>query len=217
MSSIRIPKQTLLRLPLYLNYLRRLPEGADEYISATKIAGALSLNHVVVRKDLATISSAGRPKVGYEVENLITELEDYLGYNDANDAIIVGAGRLGKALLMHEGFKDYGFNILAAFDVDETALEEEIPGKILLPMNKFMDFCERTKVRIGILTVPDKTAQAVANLMCECGILAIWNFTTVNLVVPENVLVQNENMAASMAVLSKHLSEKMQKKDGKNK
>ena len=208
MISTSISKQTLLRLPLYLNFLKHLPEDADENISATKIATALNLNHVVVRKDLASISSAGRPKIGYSVVSLIGELEDYLGYNDANDAIIIGAGKLGKALLTFDGFKDYGFNILAAFDIDENAIAEEIPGKLLLPMSKFMDFCERTKVRIGIITVPDKNAQAIASLLVEGGILAIWNFSSVHLVVPKDVLVQNENMAASMAVLSKHLSEK---------
>lgn len=102
MISTSISKQTLLRLPLYLNYLKHLPDEADEYISATKIAGALNLNHVVVRKDLASISNAGRPKVGYSVGSLIGELENYLGYND-NDAIIIGAGKLGKALLTFDG------------------------------------------------------------------------------------------------------------------
>lgn len=208
MLSSGISKQTLLRLPLYLNYLKSLPPDSEENISATKIAGALSLNHVVVRKDLASISTAGRPKVGYCRRLLIAELEEYLGYNDTNDAIIVGAGRLGKALLTFEGFEEYGFHILAAFDIDEGALSDEIPDKLLLPMSKIMDFCERTKVRIGIITVPDRSAQAIASLLVECGIQAIWNFTSVHLVVPEEVLVQNENMAASMAVLSKHLSEK---------
>lgn len=203
-----ISKQTLLRLPVYLNYLKHLPPDADENISATKIATALNLNHVVVRKDLASISNAGRPKIGYSARLLQAELESFLGYGDVHDAIIVGAGKLGKALLTFDGFNEYGFNILAAFDVREEALTEEIPHKLLMPMNKIMDFCERTKVRIGIITVPDQYAQAVASLMVECGILAIWNFTSVHLVVPEEVLVQNENMAASMAVLSKHLSEK---------
>lgn len=211
MVGSSISKQTLLRLPLYLNYLKH-QDDSEEYISATKIAGALHLNHVVVRKDLASISTAGRPKIGYSRKQLISELETYLGYNGTNDAIIVGAGRLGKALLAFEGFEEYGFNILAAFDVDENALSDEIPQKLLLPMGKIMDFCERTKVRIGIITVPDKNAQAIANLLVECGIRAIWNFTSVHLVVPEEVLVQNENMAASMAVLSKHLSEKFHNK-----
>lgn len=208
MVTSGISKQTLQRLPLYLNYLKHLPDGADEYISATKIANALNLNHVVVRKDLATVSSSGRPKVGYSVVGLAGELENFLGYNDVNDAIIVGAGKLGKALLNYDGFAECGFNILAAFDIDEKAIDEGTSDKLLLPMTKIIDFCERTMVRIGIITVPDKSAQGVASLLCECGILAIWNFTSVHLVVPEGVLVHNENMAASMAVLSKHLSEK---------
>lgn len=206
-----ISKQTLLRLPMYLNFLKRLPDPAEEYISATKIAEALGMNNVVVRKDLANVNSLGRPKVGYCTKELIDGLESFLGYNGVKDAIIVGAGRLGKALLRYEGFQEYGFQILAAFDLDEKALEPEVPEKLLLPMGKVMDFCRRTCVRIGIITVPDKSAQAVANLLVECGILAIWNFSSVHLTVPKGVLVHNENMAASMAVLSKHLSESFQR------
>lgn len=99
MVNRSISKQTLLRLPLYLNYMKQLGENTPEHISATTIAEALRLNHVVVRKDLAAVSSAGKPKVGYNTEALIAELEEFLGYNDVDDAIIVGAGRLGKAVL----------------------------------------------------------------------------------------------------------------------
>lgn len=203
-----ISKQTLLRLPLYLNYLKQLPKSADSYISATKIAESLGYNHVLVRKDLAHISHGGKPKVGYSVSGLIRDLEVFLGYTDTDDAIIIGAGRLGKAILAYNGFGEYGLNVLAAFDIDEEALKEDIPNKMLLPMSKVMDFCERTKVRIAIITVPDDKAQAVTNLLVECGILAIWNFSSLNLVVPKDVVVQNENMAASMSILSKHLTEK---------
>ena len=118
MVNRSISKQTLLRLPLYLNYMKQLGENTPEHISATTIAEALRLNHVVVRKDLAAVSSAGKPKVGYNTAALIAELEEFLGYNDVDDAIIVGAGKLGKALLTYGGFKDCGMNIVAAFDID---------------------------------------------------------------------------------------------------
>ncbi len=206
-----ISRQSLQRLTQYYNYIKPLLIGEDENISATKIAEALNLNHVVVRKDLASISSSGKPKVGYNKSVLINEIGCFLGYNSVNDAIIIGAGKLGKALISFEGFKDYGFNILAAFDVDEEALKEGASNKLLLPINKCENFCKRSKVKIGIVTVPDDNAQAVANLLVKCEIKAIWNFSSVKLLVPNDVLVHNENMAASMALLSNHLAKNYSK------
>lgn len=207
-----VSKQTLLRLPLYLNYLKQFGSDAPEHISATTISEALRLNHVVVRKDLAAVSSSGKPKVGYVTQALIDELEDFLGYNDVDDAVIVGAGMLGKALLHYNGFASCGMNIVAGFDVDEDVLDEDFGGKMILPMDKLMDLCARLKVRIGIIAVPAENAQAICNLLIESGILAIWNFAPVHLNVPEGILVQNENLAASLALLSKHLKEKFDSK-----
>lgn len=212
MLSGGISRQTLLRLPLYLNYLKQFNENRPEHISATTISEALRLNHVVVRKDIAAVSSAGRPKVGYVTADLIAELENFLGYNDVDNAVVVGAGRLGKALLQYNGFSGCGMNILAAFDVNEDVLEDDFEGKKILPMDRLMDLCTRMKVRIGIITVPAENAQAICNLLLESGILAIWNFAPVHLDVPEGILVQNENLAASLALLSKHLREKLDAK-----
>ena len=107
MPSRSVSKQTLQRLPTYLSYLKSLQE-ATKYISATAIADALNMNHVVVRKDLASISGSGRPKVGYVREDLIRELESFLGYDNTQDAVLVCAGQLGKALLAYDGFVQYG-------------------------------------------------------------------------------------------------------------
>lgn len=208
MVNRSVSKQTLLRLPLYLNYIKQLGDNRPEHISATTIAEALRLNHVVVRKDLASVSSAGKPKIGYVTADLVKRLEDFLGYNDVDDAIIVGAGKLGRALLAYNGFQACGMNIVAAFDIDETLYEEDYFGKRVLPMDKLMDLCERMKVRIGIIAVPAENAQAICNLLVESGILAIWNFAPVHLNVPDDILVHNENLAASLALLSKQLKEK---------
>lgn len=207
MVNRSISKQTLLRLPLYLNYLKQFGENQPEHISATTISEALRLNHVVVRKDLASVSTAGKPKIGYKTAELIAELEAFLGYNDVDDAIIVGAGKLGKALLTYKGFRDCGMNIVAAFDIDKELYDDDYGGKRILPMDKLMDLCERMRVRIGIITVPAENAQAICNLLIESGILAIWNFAPVHLEVPDGVLVHNENLAASLALLSKQLRE----------
>lgn len=212
MSSGCVSKQTLQRLPTYLSYLRGRPPDSSKFVSATAIADALNMNHVVVRKDLASVSSSGRPKVGYVREDLMRELESFLGYDNTDDAILIGAGKLGKALLSYDGFLQYGLNILASFDTDPLTVNTEVGGKLVLPMDKLEDLCRRTKVRIGIIAVPAENAQAVCNLLIKCGILAVWNFANVHLDVPEGILVQNENMAVSLAILSNHLKERFSTK-----
>lgn len=208
MTSQNISKSTLQRLPLYLNFLKSLPDTVVN-ISATAIAEELKLNDVQVRKDLASVSSSGKPKVGYNTEDLIRELIAFLGYDNNNNAVIVGAGKLGRALMGYTGFKEYGLNILLGFDQDDTVVNEQ---ELILPISRLKDLCNRMKIKIGIITVPAPAAQEVCDLLVESGVLAIWNFAPVHLKVPTGILVQNENMAASLAVLSNHLSEKINRK-----
>jgi redox-sensing transcriptional repressor len=205
MYNLNISKSTLQRLPLYLNYLKSVREKYVN-ISATIIAEALKLNDVQVRKDLASVSSSGKPKVGYVTEDLISELENFLGYNTVNNAIIVGAGKLGKALMGYSGFKEYGLNILMAFDSDNSVVNEK---EMIMPIDRLSELCKKMNIKIGIITVPAQHAQAVCDLLVESGVLAIWNFAPVHLRVPDGILVQNENMAAALAVLSNHLTEKL--------
>jgi redox-sensing transcriptional repressor len=212
-----ISKQTLQRLPLYLSYLKTLGfEYGSENISATTIANALRLNQVQVRKDLASISSSGKPKIGYNIQTLIVEIESFLGYDNINEAVIVGAGRLGTALLTFQGFKEYGLDILAAFDSNPEKLGMTDCNKPILPVEELKEMCLKFNIRIGIITTPAKCAQQVCDLLVESGIQAIWNFAPVHLIVPPNILVQNENMATSLAVLSNHLTERIKNGEEKN-
>ncbi|SHI10016.1 redox-sensing transcriptional repressor [Sporobacter termitidis DSM 10068] len=206
-----ISVQALKRLPLYLNYLKSLDREKTKIISSPAIAKALGLNEVQVRKDLAAIKSGGRPRTGYLLEKLIGDLDTYLGYSNVNEAVLVGAGHLGRALISYQGFETYGLNIVVGFDVDETVVGTEICGKKVLPLEKLVSLCHRMHVNIGIIAVPAENAQEVCDLMVEAGILAIWNFAPAQLTVPAHILVQNENMASSLALLSKHLKKKMSK------
>ena len=122
MAVKEISKATVKRLPTYLSYLKNMPEDAPAHISATALAAALNMGEVQVRKDLALISDGGRPKIGYLRESLIRDLEDFLGYSNTNDAVLVGAGKLGRALLGYGGFAEYGLNIVAAFDSDDVLI-----------------------------------------------------------------------------------------------
>ena len=203
-----VSKPTLQRLPDYLSYLKYKRDSGAVNISATAAASDLELNDVQVRKDLASVSrNGGRPKTGYVISDLIADIEDFLGYSNTKDAVIVGAGHLGQALLHYRGFESYGLNIIAAFDADTSVIGTCINGTKIFAINEMVEFCQRLKVNLGIITVPAEYAQGVCDKMIESGILAIWNFAPVHLNVPEHILVQNENMAASFAILSKHLEE----------
>lgn len=202
----KISKSVLKRLPVYLTYLKALGEDAPENISATALAAALSMGEVQVRKDLAMVSDGGRPKVGYRRAALIADLEQFLGYDNTNDAVLIGAGKLGRALLGYGGFSEYGLNIVAAFDPNDALRGTLEGGKPILPLSALEKVCAARKILIGIITVPAANAQEVCNLLISNGIKAIWNFAPVHLDVGEGILVQNENMATSLAILSKHLS-----------
>ena len=201
-----ISKATLKRLPTYLAYLKSLPEGSSVNISATALAAGLHMGEVQVRKDLALVSDGGRPKVGYRRESLVADIEQFLGYDNTNDAVLIGAGKLGRALLGYSGFSEYGLNIVAAFDACEALTGTLESGKPILPMRDLGRLCAQRKILIGIITVPAAQAQGVCDELIANGIMAIWNFAPTHLDVPEGILVQNENMATSLAVLSKHLS-----------
>lgn len=209
MSVQSVSKQTLQRLPQYLNFLRSMPRTGAANISATAIAEALGLGDVQVRKDLALVSSGGRPKVGYDADSLIADLERFLGYGDTTNAVIVGAGALGRALLGYGGFAAYGIEILAAFDCDTALCGENIHGKTVFPMEKLAEFCRQMQVRIGIITVPAGEAQCVCDALVKSGVCGVWNFAPTMLSVPDSVLVQNEDIAVSLAVLSKRLAQKL--------
>ena len=204
-----ISKHTLQRLPMYLSYIKGLPEDAPKNISATTIAEALQLNDVQVRKDLALVSSGGRPKIGYNRAALIADIEQFLGYGNTNDAVLIGAGKLGRALLGYSGFAEYGLNIVAAFDENDAIIGTSKSGKPIMHLSRLGEVCRRDQIKIGIITVPAEQAQSVCDLLISNGILAIWNFAPKHLNVPDHILVQNENMAASLALLCKHLNEQM--------
>ena len=211
MEKKEISKSVLKRLPGYLNYLKNIPDDASPYISATALANALGMGEVQVRKDLAMVSDGGRPKIGYLRESLVEDISQFLGYDNTTDAILIGAGKLGQALLGYSGFEAYGLNILAAFDVAPTSDTTE-EGKPIYPMEQLESFCRNNNVLMGIITVPGKCAQDVCDSLIRCGIKAVWNFAPVHLDVPENILVQNENMATSLALLSMHLQAQMKEK-----
>lgn len=204
MEEKKVSKAVLKRLPGYLAYLKSMPEDAPTHISATALANALGMGEVQVRKDLALVSDGGRPKIGYQRDSLIDDIEQFLGYDNTTDAVLIGAGKLGLALMAYSGFEEYGLNIQAAFDL-APKMDRTDDGQPIYPISRLEHFCKVHKVLMGIITVPAEAAQDAANRLIACGVKAIWNFAPTHLDVPAHILVQNENMATSLAVLSVHL------------
>jgi redox-sensing transcriptional repressor len=169
------------------------------------------MGEVQVRKDLAMVSDGGRPKIGYLRESLMEDIEQFLGYDNTTDAILIGAGKLGQALMDYKGFEEYGLNILAAFDAN-PAKEQPDAKHPIYHMDKLEGFLKTNKVLMGIITVPGEHAQSVCDKLIACGIKAVWTFAPGHLEVPGNILVQYENMATSLAVLSMHLRKQIKDK-----
>ncbi len=206
MERSNVPKATLGRLPQYLQFLNGLSPGQFPYISATTIAKMLSLGEVQVRKDLAAVSGLGKPKVGYQTTELIKDLEEALGCKKLTPAILVGAGKLGRALLDYNGFEEYGVQIVAAFDCNEQVLRMNKTPKEILPINRLKEYCTEHGIKIGIITVGCGSAQDVCDQMLEAGITAIWNFAPCSLKVTDKILVKQENLALSLAHLNSQIS-----------
>ena len=207
MNTNLISKATLGRIPIYIQYLKELPDENGDMISATKIARGLSLGEVQVRKDLAMISGRGKPKIGYDRTKLIHDLESHLGSEAVTNAVLVGVGKLGRALLDYGSFEEFGVKIVAGFDCNESVLQIS-KSKSVLPIKNIEAFCAENDVKIGIITVGQGSAQEVFNKLVACGIKAIWNFAPCALTVPEGIILKQENLALSLAHLNSLIKNK---------
>lgn len=202
MQEKNISKSMLSRLPIYLHFLKSDDVFSRRTVSSAYIAKSLGLGEVQVRKDLASISGAGKPKIGYLTVELVSHLQQALGIKDETNVIIVGAGKLGRALLSYDGFAEYRIKILAAFDKRFECLSKETNDLRIRPMFELNGFCKQYNIKIAIITVPENQAQSVCDSLVSCNIKAIWNFSPTKLNVPDGILVKNENVAASLAVLA---------------
>ena len=191
---------TLRRLPAYLRILKSHDE---EYISSTVIAEKLNLNSIQVRKDIALVSSVeGKAKVGFNTKQLVKDIELYLYINNTTDVIVVGAGRIGQALMNYKNFENK-VNIVMGFDSDLSKCD----NKKIFHISKLEKLVKKRNISVAILSVPTTSAQEMCDLLVESGIKGIWNFTGSPLEVKEDIIVKNEDLSASLMVLIKQLNE----------
>src|SRR3569833_2256251 len=205
-----IPQPSLNRLPQYHHYLTELKGKGISRVSCSVIGNDLNLVAVQVRKDLQFTGIVGKPKTGYSVPDLIQAIESFLGWNNVNDAFLVGVGNLGTALLGHERFSNFGLSIVAAFDADPEKVGQWIHGKAVLPLVILADLAQRMSIHLGIITAPAEYAQNIADEMIKGGIQAIWNFAPVRLITPAHIIVHNEDLYSTLASLSWLLARRYQ-------
>ncbi len=207
MASVKVQKlPTIRRLPTYLYKLSEMRKAGVSIVATPELARYMNLGEIVIRKDLAITGVTGQPGVGYKVKELIEAIKSYLNWDNASEAILVGAGSLGSALLGYEGFEEYGLRIIAAFDANPDKIGTEIHGRSVFDVARLEELVRRLQVRMGIICVPAAFAQEVADAMVRGGIKGIWTFANVSLKVPDDVVVQREVIAGGLAVLSVKMS-----------
>lgn len=207
-SNIMLPEPTLYRLPSYLAYVNILSSQGVEYVSSTQISKAINIDASQIAKDLSFLNLRGKTRIGYEVELLAKELADFLGFKRRHNAVIMGVGSLGSALLQDSGLSQYGLNIVAGFDVNPEIAGKSIGGVNVYHVNELPGLKDALNVNIGILAVPVANAQEAADILVDNGFGAIWNFTPWNITAPENVVIQNTSIYAHLAVMYNRIGAK---------
>lgn len=198
----------LQRLPLYLRTLQQLQREGHAYASGAQLAVTLGFESIVVRKDLARTGVRGTPRLGFPIDRLIPAIECLIGADDEKVAVLAGVGKLGSALLSYPGFRKQGIMIAAGFDAAPERCNLILSGTPIFSVSTLTETVSRLNATLGILTVPAEKAQRVAEQMVAGGIRAIWNFTPASLDLPEDVLVQREDLAVSLAVLLHRIQER---------
>ncbi len=207
-----ISRNMLHRLPLYLSVARQLLSEGEDYVNAPQIAEITNINPETVKKDLSLIcKTPGNPRLGRKAETLIQEIIDFGVYTQTSNAVIIGTGKLGLALFSYTGFKEWGLNFVAGFDVNPNIIGKEVNGSYIYDIKMLKSVIEITDAEIAVITVPSEAAQEVVNLAIDAGIKAIWNFASTHVQVPSNIILHNENMASSLALLNYNLRLKYKK------
>lgn len=201
-------KNQIQRYPIYLKFFKELLEEGETVVSSPRIAKELGYSEEQIRKDLQAVSDEpGRPKKGRELQKLVTTLENFLGYRKSTNAVLIGVGHLGAALLNYPNFAGMGLAINAAFDSDDAKVGTTIAGRKVYSINELSSLLPKLNASIAIICVPSEAAQEVADIAINSGARGIWNFAPTHLSVKEGVAIEDVNLASSLAVLSHRLNQ----------
>lgn len=215
MKTLRVPEATIIRLSVYSRFLEQLDKKGVVTISSVEIADGVGVSPAQVRKDLAYFGEFGTRGVGYNVRDLMHYTSKILGLNEPWPLVLVGAGNLGFALSTYRGFNNRGFSVVGIFDNDLTKIGKKIVDMEVSPPEKMPEIIAKHKVKIGIIAVPAKAAQEVADLMIKNGLVAILNFAPVSLNVPEHIELRNVDLSVNLEILTFNLGMRQFESRGK--
>ncbi len=206
MKVYKIPEATVMRLSVYSRYLHQLIDEGIDTVSSGEIAAGVGVGSAQVRKDLAYFGEFGTRGVGYKVEELYGHLMKILGLDQNWSVIIVGAGKLGSALALYQGFKDRGFTVSAILDAKEERIGQQLADVEIEPMERMNQRIQEHQIKVGIVTVPAQAAQDVTDKLIAAGVKAILNFSPQVLRVPVGVTLRNVDLSVNLEVLSFNLA-----------
>ena len=202
MTNKKVPEGTISRLFVYLREISELVKINIHTISSAELGERTNLSDAQVRKDLGYFGQFGTSGAGYNTGELKAALEKILGKDKTWNVAIVGVGHLGSALLSYPGFKERGLNIVAAFDSDARKIGKQIKDVTVESIDKLPKVIAEKKISIGIIAVPAKGAQEVADKLIKAGVECILNFAPAALIVPENVKVKDVDLSRELETLS---------------
>ena len=201
-QAVTLPLRIVRHFPLYLNWIREKMAGGMEFVSAAELAAACGFDPVVTRKELAITGVIGTPRKGFPAAALAHAITVCLGWDNSTDAVLVGAGSLGTALLGYDGFREHNLDFVIAFDSNPAKIGRNLHSVPVRNVTEMTNLVRRMNLRLAVLTVPKDHAQSCADMLVAAGIRGIWNFSPVKLNVPGNVHVENADLTAGLAALS---------------
>lgn len=204
----QLKRVVLDRLVRYYRYLSEFVAPQQvKTITSARIGAALNVDASQVRKDFSSVGLVGMSHVGYDVCEVCRAIRSALGFDQPYAAVLIGAGKLGSAIMEYHEFERYGLRIAAAYDIDPFKVGRRISGYTIQPIDELASFVREHDVRLAILTTPVEVAQPLADLAVACGVKAIWNFTPTRLRVPEGILARNERFSVGLGEIAYYLSE----------
>ncbi len=206
---ITISGASIRRIPMYLFYLKSVQSKGGNYITAPVMGRILDIDPTQIRKDFAEIKIKGKTKIGYELDITIKKIEFFLGYHIHREAFIIGVGNIGTALVNFKGFYNEGIEIIKGFDIDSNKIGSKINGVNIYDIKTIKYHFNKTPIDVAIISVPNEQAQEVINEMVEIGIKAFWNFTTMPLSVPNDIIIENTCIDSSLAMIKWKLHNKV--------
>lgn len=199
-----LPEPAVQRLPWYLAYVSQLRALGVDSVSSTQISRQLNLDSSLIAKDLSYLNLRGKPRVGYDVEQLEAALADFLCFRKAHRAVVFGVGSLGAALMADKGLERYGLEIVAGFDIRSKA---PIGGIPVFAVGEASRRVAELGAVVGIITVPRDVAESVATLAVEAGVKALWNFSPTRLSPREGIVVQDTSLYSHLALMYNRLEQ----------